>query len=221
MQSKAIFHPIDLENWPRKPYFEYYHNNLKSKYTVSIKIDITTLFRKYKDSNYKFFPIFLYVIIRAINNSESFRTVIYNGQLGQWSFMQPSFTIFHKDDCSFSDLWSEYHEDFQEFYNIIIQDINTYKDRKGIKIRENQPANLIPISCVPWINFESISQDTIQDSNFLQPIIRFGKYYTEGNKVKISLSIYVNHAIADGYHTSMFLQDIQNLCDHVENWMTP
>lgn len=219
MQPKAIFTPIDIDTWHRKPYFEYYRNFLKTKYTVSIKIDITALHSLYKEKGYKFYPTFIYVVMKAINNSEAFRTVFYKGQLGQWNFMQPSFTIFHRDDQTFSDLWSEYHEDFKTFHKVINSDIEKYKDVKGIKIRDHQPPNFIPISCVPWISFESISQDTTVDNDFLNPIIRFGKFYEENNMVKIPLSIYVNHAIADGYHTSLFLNDVQDICNKVEEWM--
>ncbi|WP_158211201.1 CatA-like O-acetyltransferase [Myroides phaeus] len=219
MKQQAKFTPIDLDTWSRKPYYDYYRNKLKTKYTVSIKVDITELHACYKIKGYKFYPTFMYVIMKALNNSEAFRTVIHNGQLGQWNFLQPAFTIFHEDDKTFSDLWSEYHSDFAIFHQVIIKDIDTYKDVKQIKARPNTPPNFVPISCVPWISFESISQDTTVDSDFLQPIIRFGKFYTENNRVKIPLSIFVNHAISDGYHTSMLLNDIQNIATNVAEWM--
>ncbi|WP_121967012.1 chloramphenicol acetyltransferase [Myroides sp. N17-2] len=219
MNTVATFTPIDLETWPRTPYYEYYRNTLKTKYTVSIKIDITNIIAIYKDQGYKFFPTFLYVIMKALNNSEELRTSIHNGQLGTWNYLTPQFTLFHEDDKTFSDLWSDYSEDFRVFYQNIITDIEKYKDVKGIKIKAGLPANFTPISCVPWISFDSISQDTSHDSDFLKPIIRFGKYYTEHEKVLIPLSVYVNHAIADGYHTSMFLQDIQNIVNDAKNWI--
>ncbi|MEC4113452.1 CatA-like O-acetyltransferase [Myroides pelagicus] len=219
MPNQAIFTPIDYDNWARKPYFDYYYYKLKSRYTISVKIDITTLDIKRREKQYRFYPTFLYVIMKAINASEAFRTTFHQGKLGHWSYMQPSFTIFHKDDCTFSDLWSEYHPEFTDFYRIITQDIKTYKDVKGIKIRDHQPPNLLPISCIPWIDFESISQDTVIDNDFLRPIIRFGKFYTECEQTKIALSIYVNHAVADGYHTAMLIQHIQQICDNAVDWI--
>ncbi|MDM1326650.1 chloramphenicol acetyltransferase [Myroides odoratimimus] len=219
MTKEAKFTPIDLESWNRTPYYEYYRNILKTKYTVSIKIDITEVFSLYKSKEYKFFPTFLYIIMKALNNSEELRTCIHEGQLGTWNFLAPQYTLFHEDDKTFSDLWSEHADDFKAFHHNIISDIEKYKDVKGIKIKEGLPANFVPISCVPWISFESISQDTSHDSDFLKPIIRFGKYYQEHDKVLIPLSIYVNHAIADGYHTSMFLQDIQDIANDARNWI--
>ena len=215
-----MFTPIDRETWSRTPYYDYYRTQLQTKYTVSIKIDITVLVATYKSKGYKFFPTFLYVIMRALNNSEALRTCIHEGQLGVWNFLSPQFTLFHEDDKTFSDLWSVYHEDFQTFHQAIVQDIEQYKNVKGIKVKPGLPANFVPISCVPWISFESISQDTSHDTDFLKPIIRFGKFYHDQDRVLIPLSVYVNHAIADGYHTSMFLNDIQQIADQVEEWLT-
>ena len=219
MPIPATFTPIDRETWHRTPYYDYYRNVLKTKYTVSIKIDITALVNTYKTKGYKFFPSFLYVIMRALNNSEALRTSIYEGQLGTWDYLAPQFTLFHEDDKTFSDLWSDFYREFPAFHQGVLSDIAQYKDVKGIKVKPGLPPNFVPISCVPWISFESISQDTSHDSDFLKPIIRFGKYYQDQGKTLIPLSVYVNHAIADGYHTSLFLNDIQAIADDVEQWL--
>lgn len=219
MNPVAVFTPIDKETWSRLPYYEYYRNVLKTKYTVSIKIDISPLLSRYKEKGYKFFPTFLYVIMRALNNSEALRTSIHEGQLGLWNYLTPQFTLFHEDDHTFSDLWSDYNPDFAIFHRGILRDIAQYKNVKGLKIKPGLPGNFVPISCVPWISFDSISQDTSNDTDFLKPIIRFGKFYQEQEKTLIPLSIYVNHAIADGYHTAMFLNDIQAIVDNVETWL--
>ena len=219
MIQQAVFTPIDRETWSRTPYYDYYRNVLKTKYTVSLKIDITILMAVYQRKSYKFFPTFLYAIMRALNNSEALRTCIHENQLGTWNFLTPQFTVFHEDDHTFSDLWSDYYSNFSSFYQTIIQDLTQYKDIKGIKVKPGLPPNFVPISCVPWISFDSISQDTSHDSDFLKPIIRFGKYYREQEKVLIPLSIYVNHAIADGYHTSMFLNDLQAIVDDAACWI--
>ncbi|MGG5507982.1 MULTISPECIES: CatA-like O-acetyltransferase [unclassified Myroides] len=219
MVQLPTFTPIDRETWSRTPYYDYYRNVLKTKYTVSIKIDITVLMGLYKTKAYKFFPCFLYAIMQALNKNEALRTCIHEGQLGTWNYLSPQFTLFHEDDKTFSDLWSDYHPDFKIFHQNIVSDIERYKNVKGIKVKPGLPFNFIPISCVPWISFESISQDTSHDSDFLKPIIRFGKFYQEHEKTWIPLSIYVNHAIADGYHTSVFLNDLQSIVHDAANWL--
>ena len=217
--TQAKFTPIDFENWKRKPYYEYYRNQLKTKYTISVKIDVTLLVQQCKQQQQRFFPTFLYVIMRAINQSDAFRYSIQDGKLGQWNYMQPAFTTFHEDDHSFSDLWSTYHEDYNTFYKAITADMHTYKDVKGIKIRPDAPQNLIPISCIPWIHFESVSQDSVHHSDFLHPIVRFGKYQEVQGQTLLPFSIYIDHATADGYHTATMIESIQHLCNTATTWL--
>lgn len=215
---KAIFNPVP-SNWNRKPYFDYYYNTIKTKYNVSYHIDITELLAEIRKRKLKFYPTFLYVIIHNINQNEEFRMSFDNDVLGTWNYVIPSYTIFHVDDKTFSDIWSEYTPEFKDFYQQIIDDMQTYKDVKQIKARDNRPANFCPISAIPWLSFNSISQDTYSESSLLYPIIRFGKYYNSGDKILLPFSIFVNHAVADGYHVSKLINEIEEFCKNAKQWL--
>ena len=158
--------------------------------------------------------------MRAVNQNQEFRMSFdENGVLGTWSHVIPSYTIFHDDDKTFSDVRSEYKEDFSDFYQTIKHDIETYKDVKGIKARQGRPANFCPISALPWLSFTGFNQDTYSESSLLFPIIRFGKYFTDNEKTLIPISVFVNHAIADGYHTCKLVNDIQDFASTVKDWI--
>lgn len=219
MTKDAIFTPVS-DDWKRKPYFDYYFYNLKTKYNVNYHLDITNLLSEIKKNNLKFYPTLLYVIIRIVNQNEEFRMSFdQDNVLGTWSYVVPSYTIFHDDDKTFSDIWSDYTPIFKDFYQNIINDIDTYKDVKEIKAKGNQPPNFCPISAVPWLSFQGISQDSYSESKLLFPLIRFGKYYNDGNKTLLPFSIFVNHAIADGYHTSKLINEIEDLCKNAREWI--
>ena len=70
--------------------------------------------------------------------------------------MHPNFTIFHKDDHTFSDIWSYYDDDFQTCYQNIINDMETYKDVKGPKGKEGQPPNFFCISSCAMDGFHRL-----------------------------------------------------------------
>lgn len=217
---ERIFEAVDPENWERQPYFDYFNNTIKCKYTINANVDITELLTLSKEEGLKFFPSFLYVIMRAVNQNKEFRMSYNNqNQLGYWNYVLPSYTIFHDDDKTFSDVWSEYHEDFKLFYQTITIDIEQYKDVKGIKARLNRPANFCSVSALPWLSFTNFSQDTYQESNLMFPLIRFGKYFEQDNKTLIPVAIFVNHAVADGYHTSKLINDMQDFAKNVKDWM--
>lgn len=216
---KAVFEPVPAD-WKRKPYFDYYYYAIKTKYNVNHHIDITKLLTEIKSQNLKFYPTFLYAIMRIVNRNEEFRMSFdENNQLGTWNFVVPSYTIFHDDDKTFSDIWSEYTPVFEDFYNGVIDDMNIYKDVKKIKAKENRPPNFCPVSAIPWLSFHGISQDTYSESPLLFPIIRFGKYYNAGDKILLPFSIFVNHAVADGYHTSKLINEIEEFGKRAEEWL--
>lgn len=219
MENKAKFTSIDIDTWSRKEYFDYYYNNIKCKYTLNANINITALRLAQKKRQLKFFPTFLYAIMRAVNANKEFRMSFKDGQLGYWDYLVPSYTLFHDDDKSFSDVWSAYHESFKLFYETIVQDMETYKDVRGIKARKDRIPNFCSVSSVPWLSFTSYSQDTYSESDMLFPLIRFGKYFEEDNKILIPFAVFVNHAVADGYHTSKLINDIQDLVSDPESWI--
>lgn len=217
---KSIFEPIDMDRWPRKKYFDYYYYTIKTKYNLSVNLDISRLLERKDEYQFKFFPTMMYVIMRAINQNPDFR-ISFNadGVLGIWNYVNPAYTIFHEDDKTFSDIWSEYNEDFNVFHSNVIIDMQTYKDVKEIKARPNQPPNFCLLSSLPWLSFAGFAQDTFTESSLLFPFIRFGKYYKQDEKMLLPLAVFVNHAVADGYHTCKLLNDIQDTANRVDEWM--
>lgn len=88
-----------------------------------------------------------------------------------------------------------------------------------IKARPGQPKNFCSVSCLPWLSFTSFAQDTYTESSFLFLLIKFGKYFEENEKILLSVSVFVSHAVADGYHTFKFINDIQEIAMKVASCM--
>lgn len=110
------FHLIDIENWNRKPYFEHYLNAVRCTYSMTANLEITGLLREIKLKGLKLYPTLIYIISVVVNRHKEFRTCFdENGKLGYWDSMSPSYTIFHKDDETFSSIWTEYNESFYGF----------------------------------------------------------------------------------------------------------
>lgn len=217
--EKAEFTRVGSD-WPRMPYFEYYHYKIKSKYNITHHIDITEFLATIKDRGLRFYPSFIYVIIRMVNRQEEFRMAFdEEGHLGFWNYVVPSYTIFHDDDKTFSDLWSLYDPSFNRQYEFITSDMEQFGHVKQVKARANQPAYFCPISVLPWLSFHSMGQDSYSESNLLFPIIRFGKYYKEDDRIKLPLALFVNHAVADGYHTSLLINNIESFAARIADWI--
>lgn len=199
--------PIDLTTYPRKEHWNYYQNQLPVGFSLTVRMDVTHLVKLH--STYKFYPMVLYCISKTIHSLDCMRMMKdENGNPGIWETSNINFTIFHKDDHTFSDVWMEHKEDFKEFleeYNTIVE---TYKDVKGIKARENQPMNFFCASNVPWIDFSGYTSHTIYP-DALFPIITFGKYVKENDTYKMSLNMTINHSACDGYDAAIFFETLQ------------
>lgn len=210
------FHPIDKSTWVRSIYFDYYHSQIKCKYNLNANLDITHLVTQQKAKGLRFFPVMLYVIMKAVNQNKEFRMSFNkDGQLGYWEEVVPCYTLFHPETKTFTDIWSEYSDDFATFYQTVISDMERYRNVTGvIKARPHQPANFCPVSCLPWLSYTAFAQDTYAENKLLFPLIKFGKYFEADEKIQIPVSVFVSHAVADGYHTCKLINDMQEIAAH-------
>ncbi len=213
----TAYKKIDFENWERKDHFLYYTEKLKVGYSMTVSLDVTNIVNKCKENNIKFYPAFIYCVSSVINETYYMRLFKNSeNELCYWDYVVPNYTIFHDDDKTFSDMWTDYSPDFKKFYSDITGDIEKYGAKKGVKIKDNQPPNFYCISCVPWISFTGYCPYTAGGTPSLFPIITFGKYTNENNRISMPFNITISHAACDGYHTGKFFEDVQKKIDSFE-----
>ena len=215
------FHVIDRDTWERSSYFDHYFFTLRCRYNIGADLDISALQSFRREKGLKFFPVMLYIVMRAVNNHREFRMAFNeNKELGYWDEVWPCYTLFHPENETFTDIWSEYSEDFSLFYATVTHDMERYRHVTGrLKAREGEPAHICPISSVPWLTFTHFAQDSYAGSDFLSPLIKFGKYEQRGEKTMIPVSVYVHHAVADGYHTCRLINDMQEMAYFPEKYL--
>lgn len=217
----AAFHVIDRATWPRSGHFDYYVEKIHCRYDLTANLTITRQLRRVKTLGLRFYPTLLYLAARAVNANREFRMSFdADGVLGYWDFVNPSYTIFHDDDKTFSDVWSDYEEAFPAFYRNVLRDMETCKNVKGILGKPDKPPNFCPMSALPWLSFTGMTHVLPASPPFLFPIIAFGKYFSQGDETLIPVSVSVHHAAADGYHTCKLINDMQTLADAAEDWLT-
>lgn len=206
----AAYKKVDMEQWSRRQHYRYYTEKLKIGYSVTTFLDITRILSYCHEKKVKFYPTIIYCVTKVLNEIENFRMFRNaQGELCIWDYIIPSYTIFHKDDKTFSDCWTEYSKGYGSFYRMITEDMDYYKDKKGIKVKPEQPANFYCISCVPWFSFTGYNSYVAEGEPQFFPIITIGKYEKSGNTVTMPLNLSIAHAVADGYHTGLFFEKLQ------------
>lgn len=202
------FKVINMEEWKRKEYFEHYFSVIPCTYSMSVKLDIT----KIKNSDRKLYPTMLYLITKVVNRHAEFRTSFnIDGQLGSFDEMLPCYTVFHKDTETFSNIWTQYFEDYYDFCEEYKKDIEKYSGVKKMMAKPDIPENSFSVSMIPWTTFDGFNLNLQKGYDYLLPIFTMGKYYEENGKVILPLAIQVHHAVCDGFHVCRFVNELQEL----------
>lgn len=200
---------IDTDNWQRKEYFEHYLKTVPCTYSITTKLDITNI----KSRNLKLYPALLYCLTKTVNKHDQFRTALRaDGRLVVYDFMHPCYTVFHKDSKTFSNIWTEFCDDYNDFCRRYNGDILHYGDKKGFMTKPDMPENVFTVSMLPWITFDGFNLN-IKSFDYLLPIFTVGRYEQVNGKYIIPLAVQVHHAVCDGYHASCFITDLQKEID--------
>ena len=65
---------------------------------------------------------------------------------------------------------------------------------------------LIYFSCTPWFDFTALTNEHNFDRDDSVPRLAWGKYYEEGGRLWVHLSVEVNHRLIDGVHLGQLKQ---------------
>lgn len=203
-----FFKKIDRNTWTRKEYFEHYFSNVPCTYSMTVKLDITRI----REQQIKLYPAMLYYLTTAVNRHSEFR-ISFNkdNELGIYNEMIPCYTVFHKDTETFSNIWTEYTPDFEEFCIAYENDILQYGNQKGVTGKPKVPDNYFNVSMIPWATFEGFNLNLQNGYDYLKPVFTMGKYYQEAEHTLIPLAIQVHHAVCDGFHVCRFIAELQEL----------
>lgn len=213
------FNIIDRENWDRKEYFEHYLQQ-QTTFSITNEINITNLMGNLKKKKFKLYPAFIFMVTKIANSHNECRTSFNSqGKLGYWTEVLPSYTIFDKKTRTFSSIWSPNLTQFAEFHCHYEQDVEKYIGTGRLFPKIPVPENNIPISMIPWSSFTGFNLNINNGGDYLLPIVTGAKYSQVNGQLCLPVSLQVHHAVCDGYHASMFLNDLQKLADDSADWL--
>lgn len=214
------FTEIDMKAWERAGTFRFFNITNPTEFSVTCELDVTEFVAAIKEKGYKFFPSFIFAVTKAVNGQKELRTAEENGVLGYYDRLIPSFPVFHEETKTVTNLWIECNEDFSEYYREFDEIMEKYgKDTRRFAARRDlpPPVNTFAISCIPWLNFTHFSTTNLSDKPRFIPSIDSGKYVEKNGRLMMPVSITVHHAVTDGYHVSVFFEDLQKTFDNFKN----
>ncbi len=216
---------IDINSWKRRSHYELFDSYINPSFKVDVRLDMTH-FMKNKPEGDGFFAPFTYLLMAAANKFEGFRIRHVDGKIVIFDSISPSYTVFLEND-NFAFKSTEYVESYKEFLKTMKSDIETAKklalcDEGKDLYKTNYRADLIYISCLPWLDFLSIENPLPFENKMSMSIPRmnWGKCVEENGKYAMTLSVTANHALIDGYEVCSMINTLQKMLDTCEIYLT-
>lgn len=201
---------IDMEAYGRKTHFDYFRQMGYPYVGLTANADVTGLVGCAKEKGESVFLYLLYAAGRAANSVKEFRQRIEGQGIIEFDSCKTSHTVMRPDGTY---VYCEADETlpFWEFL-----EVTKKKQAEAVKNgsieEESDPQSLIFISCLPWISYTSIIQPVPfpADSN---PRITWGKYFEEGNRLLLPVTVLAHHALIDGKQIGEFFDKLALECN--------
>ena len=200
---------FDLENNP-------FINFLSSRYSMSARIDVENLWIKSKEQDLSFFVMSLGALMNALNDIPQMRRRIIDGKVIEFESLDAVCPIMDKEETVFKEIrieapqrfhnilkWHDYVVDYQ--LNVL-EGVDKAFD---VDTMERDKINIANFSCIPWVDFDSITNATAA-GNAIQPLITWGKV---NENYEMTVSITVSHIFVNGLELAKFYKNAQENFD--------
>ena len=199
---------IDFETWPRREHFAVFNTFEFPHFSLCANLDLTSFLSFIRQKEISFNLAIVYLITRAANMIPEFRYRIRAGTVIEHEVVHPSTTIMGEEDV-FSFCTLEYVEDFFEFTEQAARKIERVKKRPRLLKEDQARDDLFFMTAIPWVSFTSFMHPLILQPVDSIPRFAWGKYFEEGKRVKMPLSVQGHHAVMDGLHAGRFYSVMQ------------
>jgi chloramphenicol O-acetyltransferase type A len=211
---------LDLESWPRRQAFEYFRGYDKPYFNICTALEIGPLVELVRsEPDVSFFLSYLYLSLRAANESEPFRYRLAEGQVLVHERIHAGTTVL-LDDESFGFAYFDHTEDFARFQARAREAMAQLRARKSFDPQDRR-TDLIHYSILPWVSFTSFSHARNWGAEDSIPKIVFGKASEQKGEWLLPVSVEVHHALMDGLHVGRYLETLQGYCSQPAPVLVP
>lgn len=192
---------VDKEKYYRKGVYRHFSEDCKCSVSITARVDVTELYKKSKATDTKFYLNFLYILCKVLNSREDYRM----GYLWQtdtlvcYDKINPVQYVFHDYTETCSIAYSEYYEDYKTFYAKALEDLEKAKQTREYGLDSANHPNWFDASYISWLSYDSLNIELPDGHLYFAPIINWGKFRKENERLMMPITVRMNHAVADGY----------------------
>lgn len=204
-----------MQTWPRREHFELFKVYEIPYFSLCANVEITA-FREYlKKTGISFHIAVVYTLARAANQIPEFRYRIHGDEVVEHEIVHPSSTIMGKDGV-FSFCSLQYEDDFPTFARLAAIKIADVQQRPRLSEEDKDRDDLLFMTVIPWVSFTGFMHPMRLNYSDSVPRIAWGKYFEEGEKLKMPLGVQGHHALMDGLHAGRYYEIAQEYFHHPE-----
>lgn len=197
------------KNWYREAQFEFFKNYQDPFFNISTTVEVTQLYNYCKNNNLPFSLACLFVVTKGMNEITEFKLRFKNNKVVECEELAIGTTVLNTNN-SFSFCYFPFKNTIDEFCLHAKSILENHKKGVVFEPKEDE-ISLIHSSILPWIQFTSIKHPHKGDENFIGiPKVVFGKTFHENSVLKISFSVEIHHAFADGFHVALLLDKMNS-----------
>ena len=174
-------------------------------------LDVAELLAYTKRQDQSFFLASIYLSTKAANTVKEFRYRLRGEKVLIHEVMHCGSTVLN-DDETFSFCYFDYYPSFRRFEDAAARKLSERERNPETLNAQEYRDDLIHHSVIPWVAFTSFSHPRRFGTEHSIPKIVFGKYYEDGERVKMPVSVELHHALLDGIHIGKF-------CDLFQQWI--
>ena len=204
--------PIDLETWPRRQHFEHYRRFVPCTYSMTVELDVTAFTAALRHSRRKSYIAQIWAIATIVNRHNEFKMCLTeSGKPAVWSVVHPAFTVFNADRETFACVWAPYGPDFGAFHDLAAGLLAEHSSATEFFPQGTPPGNTFDVSSLPWASFTGFNLNIGNGFDHFAPIFTLGRYIEREGRVLLPVAIQVHHAVADGFHSTRLVNELQEL----------
>ena len=193
-----------MDSFDRKGYYNYFISYEQPRYSITVPVDVTPIFnygKQYGNLN----ACLVYAVTKACNAVDNFKYRIIENKLYKYDFIHAG-TIFINSNNQIKQGIIDIDQPLKDFiskYNAL----NEEYLKTGKLIQEDYEQAFVELSCIKWFKFTGLCE--ISRSKFdCIPEITWDKIEFKSKKATVNMAITINHALIDGYHIKLFLDEL-------------
>lgn len=201
-----------MATWPRRRHFDLFRSFDHPHFSMTVNVDVTELLAFVKREGHSLTVAMAYLIARGANAVPEFRLRIRGDQVVEHEVVEPSFS-FLVDEDRFGFCSVPYTATFPAFAAIAAERITELRARAD-PFDDQARDDVLYMSPIPWVTFTAFNHPMQLHPADSVPRFAWGKFFRDGDALKMPLNVQGHHAVMDGIHMGRFYAKVEEDLAH-------